>query len=90
MEQQQDSTGVTRGQNQLHVLPEDPAAAAQVIQPLLERLDADATATQLMVVTSDADAAAGIAARLAGDSTLRVMAATDARAPSWSAGPMMT
>lgn len=79
MEQQQDSTGVTRGQNQLHVLPEDPAAAAQVIQPLLERLDADASATQMLVVTSDADAAAGIAARLAGDSPLRVMAATDAR-----------
>lgn len=79
MEQQQDSTSVTRGQNQLHVLPEDPAAAAQVLKPVLERLDASADTLQLLVVTSDADAAAALAARLAGAPTLRVVAATDAR-----------
>lgn len=80
VEQQQESTGVSRGQNQLHVLPEDAAAAAQVIQPLLDRLDASATATQMVVITSDADAAAGIAARLAdARSPLRVIAATESR-----------
>lgn len=85
METEQDSVtaaGVTRGQNQLHVLPEDWQAAAAAITPLLDRLDANATAPHVLVVTSDAEAAAGIAGRIApaaADRAQRVLAATDVR-----------
>jgi ATP-dependent RNA helicase DeaD len=86
VEQEQDGTGVTRGQNQLHVLPEDWRNAASVIEPLLDRLDpgTGVANTQLLLVVSDADAAAGIAAQLAGAVTqrgggARIAAITDAR-----------
>lgn len=87
MEHEQDSagtSGVSRGQNQLHLLPEDWPAAGAVIEPLLERLDATAGGPQLLVVTNDSEAAAGIAARVAPSSTgvLRVLAATEARRAS--------
>jgi ATP-dependent RNA helicase DeaD len=79
VEQQPNDTGVTRSQNQLHVVPEDHAAAADVLRPLLDRLEG-AEALGAIIVTSDADAAAAIADRLAdipdGPS---VMAATEAR-----------
>lgn len=72
---------VTRSQNQLHFLPEDWHAAAGVIGPVLDRVDADVDATQLVVVTGDVDAAAGVAARLAATDSrdMRILGATDAR-----------
>lgn len=82
MEQEQDSTGIARGQNQLHVLPEDAESASTIIAPLLDRVDPAVSATQLLVVSNDGDAAAAIAARLgtAGLATgLRLMAATETR-----------
>jgi ATP-dependent RNA helicase DeaD len=81
VEQQQESTGVSRGQNHLHVLPEDSAAAARALQPLLGRVDPLAAAIQVLVVTSDAEAAAGLAERLIDPDTpaMRVMAATEPR-----------
>lgn len=81
VEQEQDgavASGVSRGQNQLHLLPEDWPAAGAVIEPLLDRLDPTVIAPQLLVVTSDSEAAAPIAGRLAG-AGLRVLAATEAR-----------
>ena len=82
MENEQDPSGISRGQNQLHLLPEDSRAAATVIEPLLDRVEPDAPGPQLLVVTSDSDAAAAIAGRLAPAATLRglrLLAATDAR-----------
>ncbi|MEX2178162.1 MAG: DbpA RNA binding domain-containing protein, partial [Gemmatimonadaceae bacterium] len=81
MEQQPDSPGISRGQNQLHVLPEDASSAGAIIQPLLDRIDGALAGTQLLVVTSDEESAAAIAARLAFDAAagIRVLAATDSR-----------
>lgn len=82
MEQEQESTGISRGQNQLHLLPEDPHTASTIVAPLVDRADPAVAATQIVVVTSDGDGAASLAGRLgtAGlASGLRIMAATDAR-----------
>lgn len=85
MENQPDSpgtSGVSRGQNQLHVLPEDWRAASAAIQPLLERIDADTSATQLLILTSDAESTAGVAhavARMTAARGLSVLGATEAR-----------
>lgn len=76
-------TGVTRGQNQLHFVPEDWQAAATVLHPLLERLDDASETTQLLIVTNDVDAAAGLGGRLGPrvveSGRLRLVAATHAR-----------
>ena len=76
-------TGVSRGQNQLHVIPEDWQAAASAIQPLVERLDAASDTTQMVIVTSDVDAAEGIGGRLGAgvveSRQLRLVAATHGR-----------
>jgi ATP-dependent RNA helicase DeaD len=82
VEQTQDSTGITRSQNQLHVLPEDWGAAEGAIAPLLARGEGQSTTTQIIIVTNDAEAAAGIARRLAplgADRGLSTLAATEAR-----------
>jgi ATP-dependent RNA helicase DeaD len=79
VEQQPNVTGVSRGQNQLHVIPEDHAAAAEILHPLLDRLEG-AGAIGALVVTSDAEAAAAIADRLGTfPDAPSVMAATEAR-----------
>ena len=84
MDNEQESgaaTGVSRGQNQLHVTHADWTAAARIIEPLLERIAPDA-ATQIVVVTPDAEAATGIGERLGEAVTrrgLRVLAASSAR-----------
>jgi ATP-dependent RNA helicase DeaD len=87
VEHEQDAaiTGVSRGQNQLHVLPEDSTVAHAVLEPFLDRIDGSTAGggPQLLVITNDGEAAAGIASKLTlaskrgGD--LRVLAATDAR-----------
>lgn len=80
-EQETGGSGVSRGQNQLHIAHEDWAAAAEVVTPLLERLDAG-SGVQLVVVTSDTEAAAGVGERLAAaarDRGLRVVSATSVR-----------
>ena len=79
------ASGVSRGQNQLHVLPEDWRAAASVIEPLLDRLDGSSPQTQLLIVTSDAESAAGVAhgiAAAAASRHLRVLGATESRRAS--------
>ena len=88
MENEQDgaaAAGVSRGQNQLHVLPEDWRSAASVLEPLLERvnaIEADAPNPRLLVITNDTEAAAGVAGRIAEAAAghgLRVLAVTDTR-----------
>lgn len=82
MDQEQESVGVSRGQNQLHVLPDDAHLAAAAIEPLLDRLEAGSSVTQCIVLANDPDSAAAIAARvgaLPASKGLRVLAATDAR-----------
>jgi len=85
VEHEQDSTGVSRGQNQLYVLPEDWHAAANVTEPLLDRVDRGLPGVQLLVVTNDAEASAAIAARIGPSVSqrgLRVIAATESRRAS--------
>jgi ATP-dependent RNA helicase DeaD len=87
VEHEQDAaiTGVTRGQNQLHVLPEDSTAAHAVLEPFVDRIDGSAAGAgggpQLLVITNDGEAAAAFASKLtlASKQELRVLAATDAR-----------
>ena len=84
MEHEQEAaiTGVSRGQNQLHVLPEDSTAAHTALEPFLDRIDASVTGgPQVLVITNDGEAAAAIASKLtlASKAELRVLAATDAR-----------
>lgn len=63
MEQEGTETaGVTRGQNAVFVLPPDWARAGDFLAPALERLDPAEEATQLVLVTDDAEGAAALAA----------------------------
>jgi ATP-dependent RNA helicase DeaD len=82
VEQEQESTGIARSQNQLHVLTEDSYEAAAAIGPLLDRLDPETPAAQLVIITADVEAAASLASRLAPAAEakrLRLVAATEAR-----------
>ena len=72
-------TGVTRGQNAVHVLPLDWSAAADVLAALVEKIDPSRTETQLLLVAADAEnasAAAEAAVLAIGDRPISVMAAT--------------
>ena len=53
---------MTRSQNAVFVMPHDWAAMAQFLGPLVERIDPSAREPQLLVIASDADVAAAIAA----------------------------
>ncbi|HEX7981761.1 MAG TPA: hypothetical protein VF461_24350, partial [Gemmatimonadaceae bacterium] len=61
-----ESTGITRGQNAVHVLPLDWAALARVLAPVVDRIDLARSEPQLLVVTSDAESAAAAADALVG------------------------
>src|SRR6185436_13358841 len=63
-EQETAGAGVSRGQNQLHIIPEDWHVAGAAIAPITERVDPASDSTQLVIVTPDAEAAAGIAERV--------------------------
>ena len=54
--------GVTRSQNAVFVMPHDWAAMAQFLSPLVERIDPAVREPQLLVIASDAEVAAAIAA----------------------------
>ena len=72
-------TGVTRGQNVVHVMPLDWSAAESLLSTLVERVDPARAETQLLVVTADADSAVAAADALvqaAGDRPVGVIAAT--------------
>ena len=72
-------TGVTRGQNAVHVMPLDWSAAERVLSTLVDRIDPERSEPQLLILTADAEGAASAAAavvRVIGDRALRVIAAT--------------
>ncbi len=72
-------TGVTRGQNVVHVMPLDWSAADHLLSTLVDRIDPARAETQLLVVTADADSAVAAADALvlaAGDRHISVIAAT--------------
>jgi ATP-dependent RNA helicase DeaD len=73
---------VSRGQNQLHIIPEDWNAAGDILLPLIDRLDPAKATAQLLVITGDAESAAALSGRIvraADERSLRTLAATDAR-----------
>lgn len=72
-------TGVSRGQNAVHVMPWDWPAAEQALTTLVDRVDPARPETQLLVVTADAEnaiAAAAAVVRVSGERGVRVVAAT--------------
>ena len=72
-------SGVTRGQNAVHVMPLDWSALPRVLGTLVERIDVARPEPQLLVVTTDAESAAAAASaivRMAGERGVRVLAAT--------------
>jgi ATP-dependent RNA helicase DeaD len=72
-------TGVTRGQNAVHVMPLDWSAAERVLATLVDRIDAARSETQLLIVTADAESAAAAAdaiVQATGERPIRVVAAT--------------
>jgi ATP-dependent RNA helicase DeaD len=76
---------VSRGQNVVYIMPHDWASIAQFLGPAVERVDAATRELQLLVITSDADVAAVVAAaavRLAEGRDVGIVAATSARRAS--------
>jgi ATP-dependent RNA helicase DeaD len=74
--------GVARSQNVLYVLPEDAASVSQILDPVLERVEADAAATRLLVLTPDADMAIAVAkaaTRVPHGTPMRVLPVTGVR-----------
>ena len=72
-------SGVTRGQNVVHVMPLDWSAAEHGLATLVDRIDAARAETQLLVVTADAENAAAAAEAVVsavGDRAITVLAAT--------------
>ena len=72
-------TGVTRGQNVVHVMPLDWSAAGEVLASIIEKIDAARAETQLLVITANAEDAAAAAEALVsaiGERAVTVMAAT--------------
>lgn len=72
-------TTVSRGQNVVYVMPHDWASIAHFLGPALDRVDDASGDLQLLVITSDAELAAAVAAaavRILGDRTIDVLAAT--------------
>jgi ATP-dependent RNA helicase DeaD len=68
-EETREASGVTRSQNVVLALPHDWHAIGQFLTPALDRVDAAAGGTQLLVLTSDGEATVAIAeaaARTAG------------------------
>ncbi|HTE47580.1 MAG TPA: DEAD/DEAH box helicase [Gemmatimonadaceae bacterium] len=74
--------GISRSQNAIYVMPHDWAAIARILSPLLERVDEGVQDAQLLIVATDAEAAAAISAAAAGvigDRDVGVVAATSSR-----------
>ena len=74
--------GVTRGQNAAYVMPHDWTSIAQFLGPMLERVDDGVRELQLLVITSDAETAAAVAAaavKLTSGRDIGIVAATAAK-----------
>ncbi len=75
-------TGVVRGQNVLYVLPQDAAAVAQFLDPVLARIAPDAATAQVLVLTPDDETAvliAEAATRTSAGAPARVLPVTATR-----------
>ena len=53
IEEGTERAGVARGQNVLYLLPQDAAAVAQFLDPVLARLAPDAAGTLVLALTPD-------------------------------------
>ncbi|HTR76687.1 MAG TPA: DbpA RNA binding domain-containing protein [Gemmatimonadaceae bacterium] len=74
-----DSAGAARNQNVVYVMPHDWAALSHFLAPLVDRIDPDLPAVQVLVATPDPDDAADAAAavvRTAGRRRIGILAAT--------------
>jgi ATP-dependent RNA helicase DeaD len=72
---------VSRGQNAVFVLPHDWASIAEFLAPLVDRIDESDSELQILIATGDAEVAAAViagSARLIGERSIRVLAATSA------------
>jgi len=75
-------TAVSRGQNVVYVMPHDWASIAQFLGPILDRVDDHNPDVQLLLVSSDVELAAALAAsavKLTEGRTVGIIAATSAR-----------
>jgi ATP-dependent RNA helicase DeaD len=73
---------VSRGQNVAYVMPHDWASIVQFLAPLVEKIDESTRELQLLVVTSDSEVAAAVAAaavRLCDGREIAIVAATSAK-----------
>src|SRR5689334_2528258 len=74
--------GVARSQNAVFVLPHDWTSIAQILRPLLDRVDENARELQLLIIASDAEVAAAVVAaavKLTAGRDVGLIAATSAR-----------
>ncbi|MDB4875233.1 MAG: DbpA RNA-binding domain protein [Gemmatimonadetes bacterium] len=83
MEQDAREVGtISRGQNVVYVMPHDWASISQFLAPAVERVDDGARELQVLIISSDAEVAAVMAAaavKLAGGRDVGIVAATSAR-----------
>ncbi len=74
--------GVSRGQNAVYVMPHDWASMSQFLSPLVERIDEQTHAVQLLVLTPDSEVATAVTAaavRLTEGRDVGILAATSTR-----------
>jgi len=77
-----ETAAVSRGQNVVYAMPHDWASIAQFLGPMLERVDVSTKDVQLLLISSDVELAAALAAstvKLAQGRDIDVIAATSAR-----------
>lgn len=77
-----ETAAISRGQNVVYVMPHDWASIAQFLGPMLERIDTANRDVQLLLVSSDVELAAALAAstvKLTDGRDIEVIAATSPR-----------
>ena len=77
-----ESTGITRSQHSVLILPHDRSAVAAFLGAALEKVDVDAAEAQLLVLTPDAESTAlvsGVASELAAARGVDVVPATSVK-----------
>lgn len=80
-EDAKETSGVTRSQNVVYVVPHDWASISYFLGPLIERVDESVSELQLLVLTADPVAAAAVSAaavKLSATRSLGIIAATSA------------
>ena len=77
-----ESTGITRSQHSVLILPHDRSAVAAFLGAALDKVDADVAETQLLILASDAESTAlvsGVASELAGPRGVDIVPATSVK-----------